>query len=105
MCACVSHAPRGGTMRGIFGCATGPAMRGGSRFVCWTFIVLKLGMAAGTAGSLSPFLRGEGWGEGPSDSHELRGPSPGSLRDPTSPRKRGEVKKASVAPPQTHYPK
>src|SRR5262244_1721439 len=30
--------------------------------------------------------RGEGWGEGASDSRSFRSPSPGSLRDPTSPR-------------------
>ena len=47
--------------------------------------------------SLSPFLRGEGWGEGPfRQSCANCGtctPSPGSLRDPTSPRKRREVKR------------
>src|SRR5512138_3741560 len=31
MWACESHAPGGGITRGFFGCATGPAMRGGSR--------------------------------------------------------------------------
>src|SRR5450755_4933377 len=43
--------------------------------------------------SLSPFLRGEGWGEGLSPQIRSRGesPSPAALRAPTSPRKRGEV--------------
>src|SRR5689334_1359972 len=40
--------------------------------------------------SLSPFSRGEGRG---SHTLEQRSPSLGSLRSPTSPRKRGEVKK------------
>jgi hypothetical protein len=48
--------------------------------------------------SFSPFLRGEGWGEGQS-VHQSRGesPSPELLRNSTSPRKRGEVKE-SVTP-------
>jgi len=46
--------------------------------------------------SLAPLLRGEGWGEGLFPrmlKHNVCGesPSPGSPRDPTSPRKRGEV--------------
>ena len=43
--------------------------------------------------SPSPRLRGEGRGEGDSQSAQTRGNarSPGSLRDPTSPRKRGEI--------------
>ena len=46
--------------------------------------------------SLSPLLRGEGRGEGPPPqipNIDARGdsPSPGLLRNPTSPRKRGEV--------------
>ncbi len=52
--------------------------------------------------SLSAFLRGEGWGEGlyprrRLELHSRRPPSPGlHLRcNPTSPRKRGEVKRAS----------
>src|SRR5262249_41079954 len=35
--------------------------------------------------------RGEGWGEGVTIDRETRTPSPGSLRDPTSPLRRGEV--------------
>src|SRR5450432_1708193 len=43
--------------------------------------------------SPSPRLRAEGWGEGdhPRVLFCRESPSPGSLRDPTSPRKRGEV--------------
>jgi excinuclease ABC subunit A len=46
------------------------------------------------ASSPSPRLRGEGRGEGAPPQAETRGeaPSPGSTSDPTSPRKRGEVK-------------
>jgi hypothetical protein len=45
--------------------------------------------------SPSPRKRGEGWGEGASQRIRTRGeaPSPGLLRNPTSPRKRGEVKR------------
>jgi hypothetical protein len=47
--------------------------------------------------SLAPLLRGEGWGEGLSRQTRTRGesPSPGLLRNPTSPRKRGEVSQTS----------
>src|SRR5580700_92829 len=43
--------------------------------------------------SPSPRLRGEGWGEGAFQQVLTRrnAPSPGLLRNPTSPRKRGEV--------------
>src|SRR5262245_8606641 len=44
--------------------------------------------------------RGEGWGEGASDCRKVRPPSPGSLRDPTSPRW-GEVEQAARAVPQS----
>jgi hypothetical protein len=52
--------------------------------------------------SLAPLLRGEGWGEGLLPrilKHNVCGdsPSPGSLRDPTSPRKRGEVAELAQA--------
>jgi excinuclease ABC subunit A len=48
------------------------------------------------ASSPSPRGRGEGRGEGAVSQAQTRGeaPSPGSLRDPTSPRARGEVKAA-----------
>jgi excinuclease ABC subunit B len=46
-----------------------------------------------TARAPSPRMRGEGRGEGRSRGREFaKAPSPGSLRDPTSPRTRGEVK-------------
>jgi excinuclease ABC subunit A len=50
-----------------------------------------------TLPSPSPRLRGEGRGEGAFSQAQTRGedPSPGSLHDPTSPRKRGEVKAAA----------
>ena len=49
--------------------------------------------------SLSPFLRGEGWGEGHlSTSEKRKSPAPGLLRNPTSARKNGgEVKKRTHA--------
>src|SRR5215208_886215 len=49
--------------------------------------------------SLSPFLRGEGWGEGATRTGaSVECPSPGLLRNPTSPRKkRREVKKSHAA--------
>src|SRR5882672_7297466 len=48
-------------------------------------------MSRGNFFSLSPFLRGEGWGEGHlSTGAKLKSPSPGLLRNPTSPRKNGE---------------
>src|SRR6476661_11129385 len=57
----------------------------------------------------SPRLRGEGRGEGDYRHRWCRGesPSPGLLRNPTSPRKRGEVQREgfrSMAPAlQTRY--
>jgi hypothetical protein len=62
----------------------------------------------GGAALTSPRLRGEvdferseKSGEGASPSAQTRGyaPSPGSLRDPTSPRKRGEVRTAFALTP------
>ncbi len=50
----------------------------------------------------SPRLRGEGRGEGAYSPAQTRGKarSPGSLRDPTSPRARGEVLPLPNPPPQ-----
>ena len=49
--------------------------------------------------SPSPRLRGEGWGEGAFQQVLTRrnAPSPGLLRNPTSPRKRGEVNEGGRA--------
>src|SRR5215213_6129744 len=51
-------------------------------------------LLAGTAGPAPSPRWGEGWGEGGRASRESRTPSPGSLRDPTSPRW-GEVELAA----------
>ena len=60
------------------------------------------GDAGGAVGclTLSPFLRGEGGVRGclrERNRRRLGTPSPGLLRDPTSPRKRGEVEQRHAA--------
>src|SRR5262252_1455717 len=58
----------------------------------------EVGSLRGATAAASPRLRGEGRAEGAFPQAQTRGepPSPGSRkRDPTSPRKRGAVKKAS----------
>src|ERR1700676_4743985 len=65
------------------------------------FIRFSLGFVA-TFVSPSPRLRGDGSGEGDyrRNCYQLTDlyPSPGSLRDPTSPRKRGEVNRSARSP-------
>src|ERR1700726_2372341 len=57
--------------------------------------VNRNGVMTGLRSAPSPHTsRGKGWGEGPlyTDSDSWMAPSPGLLRNPTSPRKPGEVK-------------
>jgi tripartite-type tricarboxylate transporter receptor subunit TctC len=65
----------------------------------WSFGAM---LAKRTRSAPSPrSSRGEGWGEGQSIRSAAcrESPSPGSLRDPTSPRKRGEVRLAALLRP------